>query len=114
MDIWWSGGLFVVLGFRPRVTADQRTTDGDSAFHLLGCEECFGLLFLWLRIPVMGAGNFFASSRVGWEPGIENDKVGAFDIWVFTTKLAWREVALLSPVFLRSLSERRTENVLEP
>jgi hypothetical protein len=74
----WGSGL--------RVTADQRTTDGDSAFDLLGCKGCFGVsvLFLWLRIPVMGAGNSFCFiAHGGGDPGIENDQVGAFDIWVF-------------------------------
>jgi hypothetical protein len=58
-----------VLGLR--VTAAQ-TYNGRRflLFGLLDCEGCFGslfLLFLWLRIPVMGAGNSFCFvAHGGW------------------------------------------------
>ena len=76
--------LFGVLAHGSWLTNVQRTAD--SAFWPSGLRGMFWdvILFLWLRIPVMGAGNLFASSRMGGgNPGIENDKVGAFDIWVF-------------------------------
>jgi len=45
---------------------------------------CFSFLFLWLRIPVMGAGNSFCFVAHGVGIlGLKNDKVGVFDIWVF-------------------------------
>ena len=69
MNIWRSGVLFVVflgfLAYGSRLL--RRTTDGDPAFWPSGLRGMFWdvILFLWLRIPVMGAVNFFASSRMG-------------------------------------------------
>jgi hypothetical protein len=68
--------FFGVLAHGSRLT--RRTTDGDFCF--LPCwvaTECFWvalfpLLLLWLRIPVMGAGNLFCFvAHGGWDPGIE-------------------------------------------
>ena len=89
MNIWRSGVLFVVflgfLAYGSRLL--RRTTDGDPAFWPSGLRGMFWVsfsLFLWLRIPVMGAGNSFCFvAHGGGDPGIENDKVGVFDIWVF-------------------------------
>lgn len=88
MNIWRSG-VFVccflgVLAYGSRLTNVQRTAD--SAFWPSGLRGMFWVvfLFLWLRIPVMGAGNSFCFvAHGGGDPGIENDKVGVFDIWVF-------------------------------
>jgi hypothetical protein len=91
MNIWRRGVLFVVfLGVLAHgSTTDQRNNGRRFCFlpigGLLGMFWVFFFIFLWLRIPVMGVQVifFFASSRIG-DPGIEkNDKVGAFDIWVF-------------------------------
>jgi hypothetical protein len=48
---------FRVLAQGLRQTSVQRTAILLCTF--LGCEGCFGFIFLWLRIPVMGAGNSF-------------------------------------------------------
>jgi hypothetical protein len=88
MNIWRSG-VFVccflgVLAYGLRLTNVQRTAI--LLLSLLGLRGMFlgCSLFLWLRIPVMGAGNSFCFvAHGGGDPGIENDKVGVFDIWVF-------------------------------